>query len=131
MLIHRTAQPGEQISIRDKAWANKHRRARDHGAAGQFDAVQVVVVDDEPGDGALDDADATGGQLLALLGAEGIAVWEQGDVGRPLPHQQGVLDGLRRAPQHPERLVADLVAMAVRAVEQVSSPSLADAGKVR
>jgi hypothetical protein len=42
-----------------------------------------------------------------------------------------VLDGLRRAPQHAERLVADLVAMAVRAVQQVPSPSLPDAGKVR
>jgi hypothetical protein len=109
--IHRTAQPGEQISIRDEAWANKHRRARDHGAAGQFDAVQVVVVDDEPGDGALDDADATGGQLLALLGAEGVGVGEQGDVGRPLPHQQRVLDSLGGAPKHPEGLVADLIAM--------------------
>jgi hypothetical protein len=28
--------------------------------------------------------------------AEGVAVWEQGDVGRPLPNQQRVLDSVRR-----------------------------------
>jgi hypothetical protein len=101
MRIHRTAQPGEQISIRDQAWAHEHRRARDHGTAGQFDAVQVVVVDNEPGDGPLDDADATGGQVLALLGVDGVGVGEQDDVGRPLPHQQRVLDRLGGAPKHP------------------------------
>jgi hypothetical protein len=93
--------------------------------------LELVVVDDEPRDCAVDDADATGDQVLALLGADGVGVWEQGDVGRPLPHQQRVLDSLRRTPQHAEGLVADLIAMAVRAVEQVSSPSLPDAGKVR
>jgi hypothetical protein len=40
----------------------------------------VIDVDDQPRDGALDDLDATGGQLLALLGAEDVSVWEQGDV---------------------------------------------------
>src|SRR4029453_12172114 len=77
-------------------WAYEHRRARDDGAAIELDALQLVVVDDEPGDGALDDADATGGQLLALFGAGGRGVGEQDDVGRPLPHQQRVLDRLRR-----------------------------------
>jgi hypothetical protein len=41
-----------------------------------------------------------------------------------------VLDSLRGAPQHAERLVANLVAMAVGAVQQVPSPPLSDAGNV-
>jgi hypothetical protein len=131
MRIHRAAQPGEQISIRDEAWAYEHRRARDDGAAIELDALELVVVDDESRDCAVDDADATGGQVLALLGVDGAGVGEQDDVGRPLPHQQRVLDSLGGAPKHPDGLVADLVAMAVRAVEQVSSPSLADAGNIR
>jgi hypothetical protein len=77
MLIHRTAQAGEQLSVRDEAWAHEHRRARDDGAA-QLDALELVVVDDQPRDGALDDADATGGQVLALLRGEGVGVWGTG-----------------------------------------------------
>src|SRR6266545_7882604 len=131
MRIHLAAQPGEQISIRDETWAHEHRRARDDGAAIELYALELVVVDDESRDCAVDDADATGGQVVALLGGEGVGVGEQGDVGRPLPYQQRVLDSLGGASQHAEGLVADLVAMAIRAVQQVPSPSLADAGKVR
>ena len=101
VFIHLTAQAGEQLSVGYEARANEHRRARDDGAAAQFDALQPVVVDDQPRDCALDDVDATGGQALALLRAEGVAVWEQGDVGRPLPNQQRVLDRLGRAPSTP------------------------------
>ena len=81
MRIHRTAQTGEQISVRDESWAHEHRRASDDHAIAQLDALELVVVDDESRDCAVDDADATGGQLVALLGADGIGVWEQGDVG--------------------------------------------------
>ena len=101
MRIHRTAQPGEQISIRDEVWAHEHRRARDDGAAIELYALELVVVDDESRDCAVDDADAPGGQAFALLGVDGVGVGEQGDVGRPLPHQQRVLDRLRRAPRTP------------------------------
>jgi hypothetical protein len=68
--------------------------------------------------------------VLALRWREGVRVWEQGDVGRPLPYQQRVLDSLRPTLKHSERLVPDLVAMAVGAVQQVPSPSLPDAGNV-
>jgi hypothetical protein len=130
VLVHRTAQPGEQVSVRDEAWPQEHRRASDDRAAAQLDALEPVVGDHEPGDRAVGDLDAPGGQLLAVRRAGGVGVREQDDVGRPLAHQLRVLDRLRRTPEHAERLVADLVAMAVRAVEQVPSPSLADAGNV-
>jgi hypothetical protein len=70
MLIHLTAQPGEQISIRDEAWAHEHRRSRDDGADPQFDAMQVIVVDHQPRDRALDDPDATGSEAFTLLRAD-------------------------------------------------------------
>jgi hypothetical protein len=103
----------------------------DDSAAVQFDALQLIVVDDESRDCALDDADTTGGQVLALLGGKGVGVREQRDVGRPLPNQQRVLNGLGGASQHAEGLVADLIAMAIRAVQQVLAPSLPDPGNVR
>jgi hypothetical protein len=83
MRIHRTAKGGEQIGVRDEVWAHEHRRASDDGAAIELYALELVVVDDESRDCAVDDADATGGQAFALLGAEGVGVGEQGDVGRP------------------------------------------------
>jgi hypothetical protein len=101
MLIHRTAKPDEQLGVRDKARVHEHRRARDDESADQFDTVQSIVVDHQPRHGALDDTDATCAQVLALLRADGVGVGEQGDVGRPLPYQQRVLDSLRRAPSTP------------------------------
>ena len=57
-------------------------------------------------------------------------VREEDDVVGPLAHEQGVLDGVRRAAEDAERLVAHLVAVAVGAVEQVASPPLAQPGNV-
>jgi hypothetical protein len=129
-LINRAAQAGEQVGVRDETRTHEHRRAGDDCAVAQLHALQLVVADHQPRDRAFDDADATGGQVLALRWREGVRVWEQGDVGRPLPYQQRVLDSLRPTPKHSERLVPDLVAMAVGAVQQVPSPSLPDAGNV-
>ena len=58
------------------------------------------------------------------------AVGEEDDVVGPLPHELGVGERLGGAAQHAERLVADLVAVAVGAVQQVAAPALADAGDV-
>ncbi len=55
---------------------------------------------------------------------------EEDDVVGPLPEQERVLDGVGRAAEHAEPLVADLVAVAVGAVQQVAAPALADAGDV-
>ena len=59
------------------------------------------------------------------------AVGEQDDVVGPLPDQLRVRDRLRGAAEDAERLVADLVAVAVRAVQQVAAPALAHPGDVR
>lgn len=56
---------------------------------------------------------------------------EEDDVVGPLPYQLGVLDGAGLSAQDSQRLVADLPAMAVRAVQQVAAPALVDPRHVR
>ena len=70
-------------------------------AAGELDALQPVVLDDEPRHRALDDADAAGCQELALVRRELGRVREEDDVGGPLPDQQRVLDRLGVPPRTP------------------------------
>ena len=96
----------------------------------ELDAGQLVVVDDQPGDRGVDDADGAGDELFALFGGEDGAVGEEHDVVGPLADQVGVGDGLGRAAEHAEGLVADLVAVAVGAVQQVATPPFAHAGDV-
>ena len=91
----------------------------------ELDAGQLVVLDDEAGDGVVDDADGAGDELFALVGGEGGAVGEEDDVVGPLPDEVGVGEGLRGAAEHAEGLVPDLVAVAVGAVQQVAAPALA------
>ncbi len=92
--------------------------------------MQPVVIDDQAGDGAVDDADGPGDELLALVGGERAGVGEEHDVAGPLPDDERVLDGVRGSTEYAEALVADLVAVAVGAVEQVAAPALADARDV-
>jgi hypothetical protein len=49
-------------------------------------------------------------------------------VGGPLPHELGLRDGIRRSAQDGDRLVPDLVPVAVGAVEQIPSPAFAHTG---
>ena len=99
VLVDFTAEAGEQVRVGHEARPNENGRARDHDSVDQFDALQAVLVNDESRDRAVGDADAVGGEPFALVGGEGgVGVWEQRDVGRPLPDQQRVMDGVRRAP---------------------------------
>ena len=92
--------------------------------------MQPVVLDDQAADRAVDDADGPGHELLALVRGGRAGVAEEHDVAGPLPDQERVLDGVRGAAEYAEALVADLVAVAVRAVEQVAAPALADSREV-
>src|SRR4029079_446719 len=49
----------------------------------------------------------------------------------PLAHELGVQDGRGIGPEHPEGLVTDLPAVAVRAVEEIATPSFPYPGDVR
>ena len=69
-------------------------------------------------------------QRRPLVGGERIGVGEEDDVVRPLPDQEGVLHCSRIRAEDAERLVANLPAVAVRAVQEIAPPPLADAGDV-
>ena len=98
----------------------------------ELDAGQLVVLDDQAGDRLVDDADGAGDELLALVGGERRCRWRRtrrrrttgGRGGRGRSSLRGV------PPEDAEGLVADLVAVAVRAVQQVTTPPFADAGDV-
>ena len=106
--------------------------SRGHDAAvGHLDAAQpVVVVDDELLDGAFDDADGAGDQLGPLGGGEEVGRGEVDEVVGPLADDLGVPDGARGAADDAEPAVADLVAVAVGAVQDVAGPPVAQPGDV-
>src|SRR5664279_666255 len=129
-VIDRASHTDQEIGIRDETWADENRCAVNDRAIDEFDPAEVVIVHDQPGDRALDDADAAGDELLPVVCGERVGVREEDDVGRPLAHQQGMLDGVGCSAQHSELLVADLVSVAVGAMQEISRPTLADAGDV-
>lgn len=61
------AEADKQVAVGDEAWPDEHRGAWYDLSGFKFDAGEPVVVDGKPGDGAVDDADATGKQLLARI----------------------------------------------------------------
>ena len=63
--------------------------------------------------------------------AEGVGRREVDEVVGPLAHDLRVAGGTGRATEHAERTVADLVAVAVRTVEDVAGPPLPESGHVR
>ena len=67
----------------------------------------------------------------ALVRGDGVRVWEEDDVVRPLPKQLRVVGGAGAGPEDADRLVAHLPAVAVRAVQEIAAPALAGAGDVR
>ena len=108
-------------------------RARGHDpAVVELDAGEPVVLDDEPGDRAVDDADRPGGRAARARSAverrrRAAKSTTSSDHWRT---SWACATRLGRAAEHAERLVADLVAVAVRAVQQVAAPALAHAGDV-
>ena len=92
--------------------------------------MSSVVFDEQPGDRTVDDADRAGDQRLAVCRRPGPVVGEEHDVVGPLPDQVRMSDRLGGAADDAERLVADLVPMAVGAVEEVAAPALAHARDV-
>ncbi len=82
-------------------------------------------------DGAFDDADGAGEQLGPLGGGEDVGWGEVDEVVGPLANDLGVPDGARSAAEHAERAVADLVAVAVGAVQDIAGPPVAKPGDVR
>ena len=72
------AEADEQAVVRDEAWRHEHRVPGDDAAVVQLDAAEAVVLDDEAGRPAFDDADGAGDQLGSLRGGEGVG-WREVD----------------------------------------------------
>ena len=124
----RQPRPTRRRAVRDEAGRHEQRVAGDDAAVVHLYAAQVVlVVDDQLVDGALDDADGAGEQLGPLGVGEDVGWGEVDEVVGPLAHDLGVPDGARCAADDAEPAVADLVAVAVGAVQDVAGPPV-DAG---
>jgi len=76
-------------------------------------------------DRAVDDPNPAGGQALHLLGVDrDVTVAEQHHVVRPLSPELRHVDGHRVDPDHADRPIADLPAVAVRAMQHRAAPAL-------
>jgi hypothetical protein len=84
----------------------------------------VRLVDDELVDLAFDDADGAGKQLAPFDDSEYAGWGEVDEVVGPLANDLRVPDGARGAADDAQLLVADLVAVAVGAVQHVTCPPL-------
>ncbi len=75
-------------------------------------------------------ADRPGDQPGALVGGEQVGWGEVDEVVGPLAHDLGVADRAGRTSENAEPAVADLVAVAVGAVQDVAGPSVTEPGNV-
>ena len=93
VVVGGAAEAGEQVVVGHEPRPDEHRSPRHDLAGLELDAAQLVVLDDEAGDGFVDDADGAGDELFALVGGQGGAVGEEHDVVGPLTDEVGVGDG--------------------------------------
>ena len=87
----------------------------------------MVVLDDQSIDLTGDDADAAGFHRSTFGVVQVVGVHEERDVDRPLTDELRVRAGGGVRAEHAEPPVAHLPSVAVRAVQHVASPALADA----
>ena len=125
------AEAGEQVVVGHEAGADEHRGAGHDLAGRELDPGEPVVLDDQAGDRAVDDADGAGDELFALVGGQRWRRWRRTRRRRTTARTRWAwATRLGGAAEHAEGLVADLVAVAVRAVQQVAAPALAHPGDV-
>ena len=131
VLGRREPDAREELGPGDEPRADDEPPARDDLAACQAGAAQAAVLGLEPDDLALDHRDVARGERLGLLGRRrrgGVA--QEGDVVGQLAEQLRDVQRHRARGEHGERLVAHLPAVAVRAVQDVARPPLAQPGDV-
>lgn len=130
--VELAAQTGQKaIVVGGVPGPDEHRCSLDHLTVGQLDTLQAVVLDYQPCYLAIDDPDSARPQLVPLGGGQFIGVDEEDDVVGPLPHQKGVLNRAGLGAEHSQRLVTYFPPVAVRAVQEIPAPPLADPGDVR
>ena len=125
-----TSETAQGVVVGHHPGPHEESSPTDDAPVGELDTDESVVFDEQPGNGAVDDADGSGDQRLAVYRGRVGVVGEEHDVGGPLPDEVCVSDRLRGAADDAQRPVTDLVAMAVGAVEEVATPALAHARDV-
>ena len=125
------AKADEQAVVGNEARRDEQCVPGQDTAVTHLHAAQLVVVDDQLFDGALDDADGPGDQLVPVDGGETVRWGEVDDVMAPLADDLRVPDGARNPADDAELAVANLLSVAVRAVQDVPGPPLLQPGDVR
>ena len=125
------AQAGEEVGAGPEQGCDHHGGHGEDLTRALPDPGQPVALHLEPGHTAVDHGDAACGELLVLLAGGFVrVVQEQRHVLGPLPPHQRLVHRRRTAGEDADRLVSDLPAVAVRAVQDVASPSLGHPGDV-
>ena len=111
-----------------RAPPTKTRRTRDHTAVGQPHAHQPIILDDGTSDLTLDDRNTASRKLFPIFGTQfGDSMEEENHVIGPLAnHERLVHRKFRALGDHAERLITHAVPVAVRAVQHIASPTLAE-----
>ena len=120
----------EQVGVGREARRHEERVAAQGRAVGESHPGEPVVADLDARHRGLDDPDRPGEQLGPLLIGQRGGRREQHHVVAPLPHDLRVRRCHRAVPHDAEPLVADLVAVAVGAVQDVARPAVAQPGDV-
>src|SRR3954467_6635170 len=133
-LAHRVgllvAESADELVVRNGLGPDEQRGPR-HEPRAELEPGEVAVFAAQGRDGPVDDPDAPRVEPFTVLFGQWRGVGEVDDVRRPLAHEQRVLDARGFGAEDAERLVADLVAVAVRAGHRVGAPAFAQAGDGR
>src|SRR5664279_1429470 len=123
------AKADQQGAVRDEAGWDEQCVHRNDAAVAHLHASQLVlIVDDELVDGAFDDGNVAGEQLGSIDGGQRVGRSEVGEVVGPLPNDLRVSRGAGGSADDAEPPVADLMAVAVRAVQNISGPPVTQSG---
>jgi hypothetical protein len=127
-LVECAADRAKEAAVGDEAGPHERGASVDDAAVVEFDAGEAIVLDHQAAHRAVHDTDSAGSELVALVVRERDGVAEHNDVGAPLADQLRVLERIRGAAKHADRLIAHLPAMAIRAMQHVPSPPVDDSG---
>ena len=124
------AERGEQFAPGAEAQPHGERVERNDGAVGQGDTAEGVVGGLDGRDRRGDDVDTARAESRAVVLGRLRAVGQVDHAIRPLPPQRGVMQAHRRRAEDADAPVPDLPAVAIRALDDVPTPPLGQAGHV-
>ncbi|ANY06920.1 hypothetical protein AFB00_12175 [Pseudonocardia sp. HH130630-07] len=125
MLGDARAESDRQVATRFESRCHDQCTAGNYSTVGEADRTEGVAGDVESGGVADDEPDTSRVELGALGMVEGeVLRLNERHVRGPLPHEQREVCCSRSGGQYGYRLIADLIAVAVGTVQNVSPPTL-------